>query len=103
MSYDGAQMHGLNPRAGLFLQTLGEDTTMESSGEYYEDALGNRIVLDRYVFESGRLFCERVQDNTHRYDSGEHVFTALQDERGEWVPETRWTDAEMKKIEDENW
>ena len=103
MSYDGARMHRMHVRANEFLTTLGKLTSIKESGEFYEDGFGNHLDLQRYVFENGRVLCERVQDDTHSYDSGEHVFTALQNERGEWVPETLWTDAEMKKIEDENW
>jgi len=49
--------------------------------------------LHRYTLSSGYVYYEEVQ--TSPWSSGPVFFLALQDEKGEWVKESLWTDEEI--------
>lgn len=50
--------------------------------------------LHKYTFPDGRVYFEAIQ--AAPWSSGPCYFIALKDERGEWVPESRWSDEEIE-------
>lgn len=61
---------------------------VEESGEFYSGMFETEYHLHKYTFPDGRVFLERVQAAPR--SSGPVHFLALQDETGNWIPESLW-------------
>jgi len=74
----------------------GSTVKRESSGETYSDPFSDEPnTMSKWTFPDGHVLFEKVQADP--WSSGPCVFTALQDEKGEWVKESLWTDEEIEK------
>ena len=64
----------------------------EESGEQYEGPmnLGDKRPFYKYSLANGRVYVEKELDKR-----GTSLFTALQNESGEWVEESLWTESEI--------
>ena len=71
----------------------GESVRMEKSGKTYSGMFDDVFCLNRYTLQDGRVFTEAVQ--AEPWSSGPCFFLALQDEHGEWVPESLWSENEI--------
>jgi hypothetical protein len=58
-----------------------------------DDQFGNPIELFKYDFPDGGSYFESYQ--SYIYHGETYLFMALQDEAGDWVPESLWTTDEM--------
>ena len=67
---------------------------MEESGEFYSGMFGDEYPLHKHAFPDGRVYFERVQAEPQ--SSGPVFFLALQDENGNWVPESLWAEETIK-------
>jgi len=72
----------------------GSSIKKEESGETYEGMFGEKYPLYKYTFPDGRVYYEKVQRCI--WSSGPVFFLALQDEEGNWVPESLWTEEEIR-------
>ncbi|MBI5077701.1 hypothetical protein HZB94_04980 [Candidatus Falkowbacteria bacterium] len=67
----------------------------EESGESYTGMFTVEYPLHKYTFPNGQIYYERLQ--TAPWSSGPVHFLALQNEDGKWVPESLWTDEEIRQ------
>lgn len=83
--------------AGLTLeaQSLVSRAKEEKSGEKYNGVIGSVYYLNQYTFPDGRVYKEKVQSECGKVDS-KVIFVALRDEKGAWVPESLWTQEELR-------
>lgn len=65
----------------------------EPSGEHALGMFDEEIALSKYTMPDGKVYFERVQCDP--WSSGPNIFTALQDESGCWIEQSRWTDEEI--------
>lgn len=73
------------PDRPVFVSTVKQ----EPSGETYSGMLDEEEYrLNKYIFPDGRVYFERVQ--AEPWSSGPVIFLALQDEEGNWIPESLW-------------
>ncbi|OHB21464.1 MAG: hypothetical protein A2939_02930 [Parcubacteria group bacterium RIFCSPLOWO2_01_FULL_48_18] len=68
----------------------------EESGESYFGMFGDSYLLHEHTFPDGRVYFEKVQ--AEPWSSGPVFFLALQDENGDWVPESLWAEKVIKAI-----
>ncbi len=66
----------------------------EQSNEFCSGMFGDEYPLNKYTFPDGRVCFERVQ--AEPWSSGPVFFLALQDEKGNWVPESLWSEKEIE-------
>lgn len=69
----------------------------EESGEFYSSSMldnEQRRPLHKYICPSGKVYFERIQ--AEPWSSGPIVFLALQDNQGNWVPESLWAEKTIK-------
>lgn len=57
--------------------------------------IGEEIQLFQFTLPNGNILFEDDQCTFH--SSGPVIFTALKDDKGAWVEETLWTEAEIKQ------
>ncbi len=60
----------------------------EKSGECFTGMFDQEYSLSKYTFPDGRVYFERVEKEP--WSSGPMFFLALQDAKGNWVPESLW-------------
>jgi len=63
---------------------------MEESGELYSGMFEDEYPLHKYTLPDGRVYFERLQ--AAPWSSGPVHFLALQDESGNWIPESLWAE-----------
>lgn len=85
------QWVGLNERAQVMLRHRLAVKTR--SGEVTYGMFDEELPLLKFTASDGTVFYERVQ--SAKWHSGPVIFTALQDELGQWVPETLWLPEEL--------
>lgn len=82
---------------------FGSTVKREPSGERIEDGMWlgpEGIPLDKYTLPDGRVLFEREQTMIPGGGGGSLIIlTALQDEKGEWIPESYWSDLEVEKAQ----
>jgi len=57
---------------------------------------GDEYLLYKYTFPDGKVYFEKVQAIT--WYNGPFFFLALQDENENWIPESLWPEAVIKKV-----
>lgn len=62
----------------------------EESGEFYSGMFDDEYPLRKYTFADGRVYFEKVQAAS--WSAGYVFFLALEDEKGNWVPESLWAE-----------
>ena len=67
---------------------------IEESGEFCSGMFEDKYPLHKFTFPSGQVYFEKVQ--AERQSSGLMFFLALQDEDGNWVPESLWAEEVIK-------
>lgn len=78
------------PDREIFVSTVKK----EPSGEVYHGMFeGEEYRLYKYTHPDKRVYYERVQ--AVPWSSGPVIFLALQDEAGNWVPESQWPRKEI--------
>lgn len=55
---------------------------------------GEETPLAKYTFPDGRVYFEDVQ--AEPWSSGPLIFLALKDDKGNWIPESLWSDEEVQ-------
>ena len=63
---------------------------MKWSGRFYSGMFDDEYALQKYIFPDGRVYFEEVQAKP--FSSGPVFFLTLQDENGNWVPESLWAE-----------
>jgi len=66
---------------------------MEESGEFYSGMFEGKYPLHKHTFPDGRVYFEKVQ--AEPWSSGPVFFLALQDEKGNWVKKSLWSQEEI--------
>lgn len=66
----------------------------EPTGKSFSSWYDEEYPLHRYIFPDGRVYTESVQASVD--SSGPVIFLALQDEQGQWIPESLWEEAEIE-------
>lgn len=66
----------------------------EESGERYFGMFEDEYSLNKYTFPDGSVCFERVQAKP--WSSGPVFFLALQDEKGNWIQDSLWSDEEIR-------
>lgn len=67
---------------------------IEPSGRYYRGMFGDQYALNKYTLPDGTVYYEGVQ--AEPWSSGPVFFLALKDEKGNWVPESLWSEEEIE-------
>lgn len=81
--YPDGRRETLEPKP-LYQSSAGK----EESGESFAGMFGDCYPLHKYTLPFGVVYFEKVQEEV--WSAGPVFFLALQDERGEWVPDSLW-------------
>lgn len=82
---------GLNPWSQEFVR----GAVKQESGEYFHGMNGDEYALHQYAFADGLILFERVQARRESV-FGLVFFLALQDETGDWIPDSPWSEAAIR-------